>query len=428
MTITLHPDRLLGAVKPLHGVCNGPISMGGWTNMSDAYVEMGVPFVRLHDTDYPYPQQVDVPQIFRNFDANPDDPAAYDFFLTDQFITAIHNAGADIIYRLGTSIEHMPEKRWVHPPEPAKFAAVCEHIIRHYNEGWANGFTYNIRRWEIWNEPEDHDGERRCMWTGTKAQYFSLYDAVSKHLKAVFGGRIAVGGYAACGFAGLDPDATPNRRKTLQYFHDFVDYIKANTCPLDFFSYHYYGTSPAAVRRDAAYAAEHLRAAGYESAELIVDEWNSSASTKELGWITTQRGARYVLDIMAAFADSPVAIATYYDGQPHMPWCGLFNRLREKQKPFYAFCLYDRLYRLGTRIAVESDHSGTILAASDGEKIGLLIVGGERDERVTVQGFAGEVEAVILDETRDLAPLGVAREGSAACVDVPAGAVVYLAG
>ena len=264
------------------------------------------------------------------------------------------------------------------------------------------------------------------MWTGTKAQYFELYNVVSKHLKATFGDSIAVGGYASCGLYGIDPDATPKYTALLDYFHDFVSSIKAAGAPLDFFSYHYYGTDPDAVRRHAAYAADYLAAAGYGDAELIVDEWNSSASTKELGWITTMRGARYVLDMMAAFADSPVAIATYYDGQPHMAWCGLFDRLKNKMKPFYAFCLYDRLYRLGTRIAVESDGHSTVLAAADGEKIGLLIVGGEADETVTVRGLAGEVSAVILDETRDLAPIDVMRKESDVIIDLPAGAVVWV--
>ncbi|MBI4578450.1 MAG: hypothetical protein HY718_02035 [Planctomycetes bacterium] len=35
----------------------------------------------------------------------------------------------------------------------AKWAKICVNIIRHYNEGWADGFHYNIRYWEIWNEP-----------------------------------------------------------------------------------------------------------------------------------------------------------------------------------------------------------------------------------------------------------------------------------
>ena len=428
MKIVLHPEREIGAVKPLHGVCNGPISMGGWTNMSDAYVEMGVPFVRLHDTDYPYPQQVDIPQIFRNPDADPEDPDSYDFLLTDQFISAIQRTGASVIYRLGTSIEHMPEKRWVYPPEPHKFASVCEHIIRHYNEGWANGYSYGIRYFEIWNEPEDNDGTRRCMWCGTKAQYFELYDVTAKHLKAAFADSISVGGYASCGFYGIDPGAAERCVKWLHYFEDFIEFIKNKGTPLDFFSYHYYGTDTGAVKRHAEYAARRLRDAGYSSAELIVDEWNSSADVRELGWITTQRGARYVLDMMAAFADSPVAVAAYYDGQPHMPHCGLFNRLKEKQNPFYAFCLYNRLYLLGRRIEVEKDYAGTVLAATNGERNGAVIVGGDAELRLSVSGFSGEVTAVILDDKRSLYATEVERQGGVIRVKIPKGAVIYLEG
>ena len=40
------------------------------------------------------------------------------------------------------------------PKDPEKWARICEHIIRHYTEGWADGYHYNIRYWEIWNEPE----------------------------------------------------------------------------------------------------------------------------------------------------------------------------------------------------------------------------------------------------------------------------------
>ena len=27
-------------------------------------------------------------------------------------------------------------------------------VIKHYNSGWANGYHYNIKYWEIWNEPD----------------------------------------------------------------------------------------------------------------------------------------------------------------------------------------------------------------------------------------------------------------------------------
>ena len=144
--ITIDAKKQIGAVKPVNGITNGPLSAGGLYDRSPQYKDLEFPFVRLHDTDYPFPQQVDVPQIFRNFDADPYDPANYDFILTDQFITAIVETGAEIIYRLGTSIEHIKVKRYIYPPKDfEKWAVICEHIIAHYNEGWANGFHYGIK-------------------------------------------------------------------------------------------------------------------------------------------------------------------------------------------------------------------------------------------------------------------------------------------
>ena len=238
MHLKLYPEKTRGAVKPLHGVDNGPLSMGGYYDLSEEYREMGVPFVRLHDTDYPYPQAVDVYQIFRDFSKDPTDPANYDFLLTDQYITAIHNVGAQIIYRLGTSIEHMKEKRYVAPPaDTEKFAIVCEHIIRHFNEGWANGFRYNIRHWEIWNEPEGH-----CMWSGTMKAYFQLYETLSKHLCHTFGDTIRIGGYASSGLYGIELAAEKRQERQnnwISFFHDFLRFVRETACPLDFFSFHY---------------------------------------------------------------------------------------------------------------------------------------------------------------------------------------------
>ena len=72
-------------------------------------------------------------------------------------IAAIVNAGVEPYYRLGITIEHQAYIKPYHtfpPKDPEKWARICEHIIRHYTEGWADGYHYNIRYWEIWNEPE----------------------------------------------------------------------------------------------------------------------------------------------------------------------------------------------------------------------------------------------------------------------------------
>ena len=79
------------------------------------------------------------------------------------------------------------------PPDLHKWAQICEHIVRHYNEGWNNGFHYGIEYWEIWNEPENPS-----MWQGTKEQFFELYRVAANHLKSTFP-QLKVGGYAGCG-------------------------------------------------------------------------------------------------------------------------------------------------------------------------------------------------------------------------------------
>ncbi len=72
--ITVDFSKRLGVLKPLHGLNNGPINFGGMLNNSHRYRELGVPWVRLHDPNWPHPREVDVPQIFPDFDADPDDP------------------------------------------------------------------------------------------------------------------------------------------------------------------------------------------------------------------------------------------------------------------------------------------------------------------------------------------------------------------
>lgn len=49
----------------------------------------------------------------------------------------------------------------------------------HYNLGWANGFHYNIRYWEFWNELE------ALFWSGTPQQFYSLYEKTARGLKSV---------------------------------------------------------------------------------------------------------------------------------------------------------------------------------------------------------------------------------------------------
>ena len=109
-----------GVIRPLHGGNNGPLNYGELVDLTAYHRELGIPFTRLHDSGWPYPDIVDIHAIFPNFDADPARPESYRFGPTDDYLRAITNAGSRIVYRLGESIEHAKRKRYVNPPPDAE--------------------------------------------------------------------------------------------------------------------------------------------------------------------------------------------------------------------------------------------------------------------------------------------------------------------
>ena len=225
-----------GVVKPMHAVNNGPagskVRKGNSTYQY--FKEAGIPYARNHDASaylgYGGEYTVDVHRIFRNFDADPTDPASYDFECTDQYIADTASVGTETFYRLGSRIEHGKKVGTFPPKDFQKWAVICEHIIRHYNEGWANGFHYNITYWEIWNEPDCHnaDGSNPC-WQGTEEEFVDLFCITQKHLKECFP-HLKIGGPA---FSSVNIE-----REYKKMFMDlFFTTIRERKIPLDFFSF-----------------------------------------------------------------------------------------------------------------------------------------------------------------------------------------------
>lgn len=268
-SVSVDLARVTGRVKPLHGVCCAPyvISKGREQSYVDKYFrEENIPFCRLHDCCYPYGNGVfvDIPNIFPDFSADENDPASYNFCYTDEYIAAIEATGCKTYYRLGVSIEWGSLRRATAvPPDLAKWARICEHIIRHYNEGWCDGFHYGITYWEIWNESENLGNENGpSMRAGTKEEFFALYRTASKHLKTCFP-SIRVGGYGSCGFYPLTRAGLPAAYDTfVPYFTDFLAMARAEECPLDFFSWHIYTQSIDEILTHARFVREKLDAYG----------------------------------------------------------------------------------------------------------------------------------------------------------------------
>lgn len=374
-TITVNTAISSGPVKPVHGICNSPLSFGGLTDLSRAWKKAGFPYGRQHDNDWPQPITVDIPQIFRDFSADVNDPNSYDFINTDATLKAVIDCGAQIIYRLGTSIEHTARKVYTEvPTDFKKWSDICVHIIRHYNEGWANGFHWNIQYWEIWNEADLNQDD---MWKGTPEQYFDLYVTAAKTIKEACP-DVKVGGPALAGYGHAE------------FVEGFLKKIRDENAPLDFFSWHLYRSDPKIFREAITVIEGYLKKFDFENVTLICDEWNFnpvygfalsnddelSEQQKVLYFSTmaNEIGAAFCAAILCTFQNSRNDIATYYDGQPTNLWCGVFDRYGVPTKSYYSFCAFNELYKLGNAVETVCPDNGLYcVSATDGNKLCILV-------------------------------------------------------
>lgn len=381
-------DKTIGKIKPMHGVGQPPF-VGIDFSMFSYLKDAGIPYSRLHDVGGAYGENrwVDVPNIFRNFDADPESPESYDFAFTDLMITALIENGVEPFFRLGVTIENQAKIKAyrIYPPKDYhKWAKICEMIIRHYTEGWANGFKYNINYWEIWNEPDNFEEiEENQMWKGTKEQFYELYGVASKHLKNCFP-HLKIGGYASCGFYMLSSSYVPTAISSPRYdyfvrfFDGFLDYIQKNDCPLDFFSWHSYDRIENNVVY-ASYAKQRLTEAGYPHTETTCNEWNSNVNARG-----TYNHAARTMGMMCAFQNTPLDSAMFYDARVGIGVYGaLFNPMTKKPYPtYYAFKSYNSLYVCQNQVQIENDETGIYALAAKKDTKGMIVVSNPSDQDV----------------------------------------------
>mgnify|MGYP004466107561 CR=1 FL=1 len=362
-------------LRPVHGVNNGPQSGSFLYDSSKWFREAGIPYSRLHDTEGAYGagEFVDIPCVFKCFDADPECPASYNFEMTDLYIRAIRETGTKVIYRLGVSIENGPHKKYIYPPKDYhQWARICEGIIRHYTEGWADGMIDGVEYFEIWNEPEflEH------MWMGTYEEFYRLFKDTLIYLKKRFP-NVKIGGPAT----GYTQDS---------FTHGFFEYMAGGErAPMDFFSFHTYFHSVEQIAVRADYTRGLLRQYGYEGLPFFITEWSYVTDWGDMEnayrIISDLRGAAFAGRAMCELQKAGYAIATYYDARFNTPFNGLFKRSKGKYhhdktyktdpKPsYFALKAYGDLYRLGTETASETDETSvSVLAASNGTSDGLLI-------------------------------------------------------
>ena len=429
-------NKKVGKINPIHGVNNAPI-LGGEPCVNSALFhymkEASIPYSRLHDTGF-INKFVDICHVFPNFDADETLPSSYDFAFTDVLVRELVKYGMEPFYRLGNSIENAANIKAynVFPPKDfKKWARVAEHIIKHYNEGWAEGFHYGIKYFEVWFEPDvDFDPNNIAQtWHGTREQYFEFYDIVSKHLKEKFGDKILVGGYASIGFKdneiwdpkleGVDPkyaNKTCPWAYRIDYAHKFLSFVKENGCPLDYFSWHGYTFNMDDLASRINYARKILDKYGFKDTPSILNEWNvcvgvdkqnripasryadenvnipgieTSGNVTRLGPNErgTPRVVSAVLASMITMQRLKVDLACYYDAQiGYSEYCGMINPFDLTPfKTYYAFKSIGSAYRLGTEIFTDStDEDMFVLGARD-EKRGVIIISNYSETPKTIE-------------------------------------------
>jgi hypothetical protein len=370
-------SKTFGSFKMMNATNGGPFhkrhATDQWRSNFADYKAARMPYSRNHDSGiasiYGGPYSHDISNIFRDFNADPEDPASYDFGCTDEEILKGLDTGTETYFRLGQTIEHHIVKHFIKPPKDfKKWAIICEHIIKHYTKGWANGLFLDMRYFEVWCEP---DNVPAC-WTGTIEQYYDLYEITAKHLKSCFP-EILIGGASFAEWSvdegGIDA---------------FLDQVKERNAPLDFLSWHTYSRKLEDFTRRARSVRNSLDARGFYGVESILNEWNYLINWNEglresIRRVHTAEGAAHIGAVLSIMQNESVDKMMHYSVQPASAWNGVFDFSGEysidvRRKSYYAFLFFSRLYALGNQLTVLSDDKDIyVLAATNGAKTGVMV-------------------------------------------------------
>ena len=412
--------KVVRPLRAMHGVGQPPFIFTQY-KMFKYLQRAGIPYSRLHDVGgwLGGGLWVDIPNLFRNFDADETKEENYDFAFTDDLVRQLLAHGVEPFFRLGVTIENRHDLRSyrIHPPKDfAKWARICEHVIRHYTEGWANGMKAKIDYWEIWNEADggsDDPARKSGTWSGTPEQYFEFHAVAARHLKAKFP-KLRIGG--------------PALAWDLKWADRFLGHMAAHQVPLDFFSWHCYGTPGACVKR-AQDVRKLLEKHGYGAAEDIMNEWNPGGDRAN-----PATAAKVMAVMLEMQKKTTTSVLCYYDARfsPDR-YAGLFNP--DTWRPslaYYPFVAFNEAYKLGGEVATgtnKPDQIAVLGASGKGRRILLLAnVGGEVSVRLDLTGVdLANVQVLRIDGENTLTLTG---EGVAdGKISLPAGGsamIVFL--
>lgn len=390
------------------------LSNRGISDFTLDFQRMNFTYARTHDWALWNTGQriIDTHFIFPLMHLDPADPQNYYFDATDEILKITQDAGSRIFYRLGTSIEHSglrPDQKHFNslPPEDyEKYAEVLAGIIRHYTQGWANGFHYDIKYWEIWNEAENNP----TCWRGPYEEFIKFFVIVLKRLKAEFP-ELKIGGPAAA------------------YFHEerirnILKACKAADISPDFISWHSYQQNPQELIAAPEKMKKIIHEEGFDC-ETAVTEWHYLVSWDGLQSNMSVESRKYAIEgptglcgidsavynlaVLCGWQETDLDLACYYGASPRGDW-GFLDQYGGYNKNFHSMCMFGKL--LGcfeNRIAVKRLDADTYLqggVSPDGRK-GMLLVADYRSKKtyleLKISGMENaRIKAEYLDQSHDL--------------------------
>lgn len=271
----------------------------------------------------------------------------HDWSLLDHWIRLVTTAGLSF----HTGYDYTPSALGdvaQDPPPLGPWAEVVARAAAH-----VHGLGVPISYHEVWNEPD----YQPAFFRGSAEDYYRLYDTTARTIRA------------------QDPDAKVGGPAVayVSWYDSFVDYVRQNRLPLDFFSFHQYGS--AATDRIEAAAAALSRDYRFATAEILMDEY-SPYQTFGAGPQDTYRGATALLDSVLTFLEHPELTslnwAQYSDPAPE-EHIGLVSYAGHVRATYNALKLYGRM-PVERKTAQVEGAAVTAVASCDAHRAGVLVL------------------------------------------------------
>jgi len=362
--ISVDASNDLGSFKLVMGSHNGPVSLVKGADETAKYREMGFKNIRTLDYYGPFTWYT----IFPDFSKDPELESSYDFSTTDVRVKKLKDEGFDILFNFAPSwTKEVAINTLADPPgtirnaagtiihaadvnDFKKFANIVKHIAMHYNAGWKNGYSYNIKKWEIWNEPETYNQ----FWNGTPIQFYQMFVEVAKTLRSYDSSFTLYGP----GNAETIPMNNPNALDANTYTGGLLDYCGKNGVTIDVYTWHSYGGTgivPSHIKTVADDIAGKLKTYNFNSTSMSCDEWNSGINASNFA--NSGKGAAFYGCALTFMVEKGLTEFYQYRGDDHP--LGLLNDTNGQYKTAaYTLMAWKQMTESCRRLASSTTESG----------------------------------------------------------------------